>query len=114
MKNRKGFTLLEVLLALGIISIAMVFLINGIYNIEELSNENKNSLEMYKALQSNMEMVLSDKEIIIPHSYIFDGYYVEIFLEPHQNTNLVTLQLIITSSSGKRIKAGVIYNRENY
>jgi len=109
-KNNDGFTLIEVLLALGIMSIATFFLINGIYNIETISNENQERLEMGKILQSNMESVLAETDKIAADTYFIEDYLVEIILEPYQSTRLLTLHLIVTSSSGYSISAGVIYN----
>ncbi len=109
MKNREGFTLVEILLALGIISIATIFLINGIYNIEVFSNENQQILQMSKVLQSNMETILSEKKIVKSGTYFYENYLVEVILIPYQNTDLLTLELIITNSSGDSVKAGVIY-----
>ena len=110
MIDRKGFTLVEILFALGIMSIATVFLINGIYNVEKLSNENQHALAMGKVLQSNMEMVLSEKEKVKTDTYIYDDYIVDIILEPYQNSSFFTLVVIITNSSGDSISAGVIYD----
>jgi len=110
MKTSNGFTLIEILLALGIMSIATVFLINGIYNIETISNENQQVLEMGKVLQSNMETVLAETDKITADTYFVEDYIVEIILEPYENTSLLTLYLIITNSSGDSIWAGVIYD----
>lgn len=109
MINSKGFTLLEILLALGIMSIVTVFLLNGIYNIEKISNENQQVLEMGKVLQSNMEMTLAEKDKITAGTYFYQDYLVEVIIHPYENTSLFTLQLIITDSSGYSINSGVIY-----
>jgi prepilin-type N-terminal cleavage/methylation domain-containing protein len=113
MNNRKGFTLIEILLALGIMSIATVFLSNGIYNIEQLSKENQEVAIMGRVLQSNMEILLAEKEHISSKSYYFEDYLVEVNPVPYQNSSLYTLHLIVTNPSGKSISGGIIYE-SNY
>ncbi|WP_160721764.1 type II secretion system protein [Isachenkonia alkalipeptolytica] len=110
MKNSKGFTLLEVLIALGIMSIAMVFLINGIHNIDTLFNENQRTVEMGKVLQSNIEMILSQKEELAAHTYHYDDYLVEVFLEPFRNSDLISVTVVIESPTEDRLSAVVLYD----
>ena len=105
----KGFTLIEILIALGIMSIAIVFLIGGVYNIEMLSYENEKSLEMNKILQSKMEVLLCQVDNISNTSFYYEGYLVEVILEPFEYNGLMTLQLIISCVSGKETKAAVVY-----
>ncbi len=113
MKNTKGFTLLEVIMALGIMSIVMVFLINGIYYIENHSNENQHTAEMSKVLQSNMEMILSRNKSPVNESYYYQDYFVKVTIDPFDHTDLLQISLSIKNSQNKVISAIVLYDPGN-
>lgn len=112
LKKFDGFTLIEILVALGIMSIAMVFLATGLYNIEALTNENHNRLEMGKILQQNMERLLAEDREIVSQTFTDKEYEVEVFVEPYYSGNLLIVQVVVTDLDNNKLNAGVLYRQK--
>ncbi len=112
LKKFDGFTLIEILVALGIMSIAMVFLATGLFNIEALTNENNNRLEMGKILQQNMERLLAEDREIVSQTFADKEYEVEVFVEPYYSGNLLIIQVVVTDLDNNKLNAGVLYRQK--
>lgn len=113
MKNANGFTLLEVLIALGIMSMMMAFLINGIYYIENMFHQNQSTLEMGGILQSNMETILSSNQNPVNKTYSYQDYIVKVTVDPYGDTNLLKVILVIANNDSKKITGVALYEPKN-
>lgn len=130
-KNNKGFTLIEVLAALAIMGMTIVF-IGGVYTALNASSVNKESINAQGLAKSQMESIMkadyimsseyipgdlekSYETISIPAELIAQGY--EIYIAPPQdvpNSNENIQKIMVEVRISEEEETRIIFKLVNY
>ena len=103
LKNKKGFSLLELLISVSLLGLVMALIYGSFFQISKFSTTIKSDLNSREQLRLLMKIVLDDLQNV---KYLKNFPISEKKLTPHRDTGIIAERIIDSEQSAKKGELG--------